>query len=248
MLANVRDFLLAFSVRWFVLMGVLLGVPFTIGGYFITGFAAQIILFMAGISCIVFSSYWVWKVENGARRKAEALIHHTVIDIGRSFLCSDPPGHEAWRAKITPTVTAARLQACLDYSVYSGGIGNNCWGPRERLILERGVNFVAGAAVSIDLMELDNRSPTRFWRWATDTDGDKRPLMSITCHRCQLIFIDEQGLVLDYFDFFVSFHYEEKPPPVRDGKTPTRYEKAPSLTGEHQFLYAREWKNEGGVK
>jgi hypothetical protein len=109
------------------------------------------------------------------------------------------------------------------------------------LILKRDVNFVARAAISIDLIELDNSSPTRFWRWTTD--GSERPLMLITCHRCQLVFIDKQDTVLDYFDFFVSLHYEENPPPVRDGKTPTRYEKMPSLIGENQFLYAREWKN-----
>ena len=116
-------------------------------------------------------------------------------------------------------------------------------GGQTTIVLKRDVNFVKGAEVSMDLIRLDNSSPTRFWRWATVTDGSEQPLMAIACHRCQLVFIDEQGLAIDYFDFFVSFHYEEKPPPVRDGKTTIRYEIMPSLIGENQFLYAREWKN-----
>jgi len=93
----------------------------------------------------------------------------------------------------------------------------------------RDVNFVKGAQVSIDLMELDDSSPTRFWRWKTDTDGGERPLVSPTCHRCQLVFVAEQGRP-DYFDFLVTF---------RD---------PPSLISEHMFLYARDWKNDGVLK
>lgn len=120
------------------------------------------------------------------------------------------------------------MQVYLDFSVYSGGVGYNFWYPKRRLALKRDVNFAGGADVSpIDLMELDNSSPTRFWRWATDTDIGERPLVSLTCHRCQLEFVAEQEPP-DYFDFIVTFH---------DGKIP-------SLIGEHMFLYARDWKND----
>lgn len=222
-------------------MTFLSGLPLLFGDYFVSGDAIRVILPIAGIVCMVTASFLVWKAENEARLKAEALVYHPFIDIGQSFLCFDPPQHEAWRAKIKPTKTV-NAQVCLDCSAYVGGIGDNFWGAKQRLVLKRDVNFVKGAEVSIDLIRLDNSSPTRFWRWAT-ANGDEWLLMSITCYRCQLVFIDKQGLALDYFDFFVSFHYEEKPPPVRDGKTPTRYEKMPSLIGENQFLYAREWKN-----
>jgi hypothetical protein len=210
------DFTSAFSVRWFVLVGIVLGVPLTIGGYFVTGAAAQIILFMTGVSCAVFSSYWVWRVENEARHKAEALVYHPLIDIERSCLFLDPTG---WKAKIIPRKKVTSVQVCLDTSAYSGGVGYNFWNPKGRSILIRDINFVVGAAVSIDLMELDSSSPTRFWRWATDTDGGERPLVLLTCHRCQLVLIAEQEAP-DFFDFIVTFHYEERPLQLVTGKHP----------------------------
>ena len=86
------------------------------------------------------------------------------------------------------------------------------------------INFIKDAQVSIGLMELDNSSPKRFWKWKTDMDEGELPLVSLTSHRCQLVFVAEQEK-LDYFDFLVTFN-----------------DATPSLIGEHLFLYAREWK------
>lgn len=183
--------------------------------------------------------YWIWKEEREARLKAEDLVYHQFIDIEHSFLFLDPPDYESWKAKIIFTMAVPNVQIYLDFSAYPGG---HAWDPKkrpDRLVLKRNVNFAKGAAVSIDLMELHDNDSMRFWRLA----GDEKPML-LSCHRCQLVFVNEQGRPLDYFDFFVSFHYEEKPPPIRDGKMPTRYEKAPSLIGENLFLYARNWKSE----
>jgi hypothetical protein len=221
---RILAFIRAFGVRWFIAMSGGLGVPLTVASYFVAGDVAKVILFLTGVGCAVFSSFWVWAVEHEARQKAEAIVFHPFIDIGQSFLFSEQPKYETWKAKITPTKSTDSVQVCLDYSAFSGGIGYNFWNHKGRLILTRGVNFVKDANVSIDLMELDNNSPTRFWRWKTDADGSERPLVSLTSHRCQLVFIAEQE-TLDYFDFLVTFH-----------------DATPSLIGEHMFLYARDWK------
>jgi hypothetical protein len=173
------------------------------------------------------------------QRKAEAIVFHPFIDIEQSFLYSEPPTYEAWKAKIISTKTVSSVQVCLDLSSHSGGAGYNFWNPKRRLILRENVNFIPGAEVVIDLMEIDNSRDTPSWHWVTNMH--EREPVSFTCHRCQLVFIAAQEPP-DYFNFIVDFHYEEKLPQSRDGKTSTRYEKAPSLIGEHRFLYAREWK------
>lgn len=70
----IRDFVRSFSVRWFVKMSGGLGVPLTISSYFVDGYAAKSILFLTGVVCAVFSSYWIWNVERISRLDAEAKI------------------------------------------------------------------------------------------------------------------------------------------------------------------------------
>jgi len=234
---HILDFVRAFGVRWFVAMSGGLGVPLTVFSYFVAGDIAKFILFLTGVGCAVFSSYWVWAVEHEARLKAEALVYHPFIDIEQSFIFSDPPKYEAWKAKIIPKKSVNNVQVCLEFSADSGGVGYNFRRPKRRLVLMENVNFVLGAEVQIDLIELNNSSDTPFWQWATNMHAGE-PLV-FTCHRCRLVFIAAQEPP-DYLDFIVDFHYEEKL--SRDGKTPPRYEKTPSLIGEHRFLYAREWK------
>ena len=236
------EFVRAFGVRWFVAMSILLGVPLTFESYFVPGSAAKFLLFCCRVGCLVFASFWIWNVERQARFKAEAIVLHPFIDIDHSFLCFESSsGHEVWKANIIPVKSVANVRVCLDVSAHSGGI-YEFWNTTRRLVLRRD-DFVTGAAVSMSLMELDNGSKGRVWRWATN-EGE-RPSVSLTSHRCQLVFVIDQG-PYDYFDFVVTFHY--KPPPLRDAKTPIPYEQTPSLMGEHMFLYSRNWKKDGVLK
>lgn len=158
-----------------------------------------------------------------AWRKAETIVYHHLIDIEHSDLFFGPR-NEKLEARIVPAKNTINTQVYLDTQEYKGGTAPNFWHPKGgRLILKRNVNFVKGIQISIDLMELDNDHMRRSWRWA----GGNRPLESLTCYRCQLVFVAEHELP-DYFYFIVSFH---------DGNKP-------SLTGEHMFLYAGEWKSE----
>jgi hypothetical protein len=232
------DFVLAFGVRWFVAMSVLLGVPLTFESYFVSGSVAKFLFFFCGVGCLIFSSFWTWKVERQARRKAEALVLHKLIDAEHSFLFLEPSARETWSASITPAMTVANVRVCLDVSAHSGGMGLNTWSTKRRLVLREDIRFVTGAAVSICLMEHDNGGKEQFWRWA----GEGNPRVSFTSQRCQLVFAAERG-PSDYFDFVVEFSL--KPPPLRDLRTPMPYEKTPSLIGEHMFLYSREWKKDG---
>jgi len=118
---HILDFVRAFGVRWFVAMSGGLGVPLTVFSYFVAGDIAKFILFLTGVGCAVFSSYWVWAVQHEARLKAEALVYHPFIDIEQSFIFSDPPKYEAWKATIIPTKKVTRVQVCLDSSAYLGG-------------------------------------------------------------------------------------------------------------------------------
>ncbi len=199
-----------------------LGVPLAVAGYLVAGDVAKVILVATGVCCAVFSSFWVWDVERRGRIKAEALVDHPLISIEDSFLFCEQPKSEDWKAKITPKQSTDNVTVCLDYSAYHGGVGHNFWNAKKRLIMMRGVNFAKDSEVSIDLMELDNSNPTRFWRWKT-ADSDQ-PLIARTLYQCQLVFIAEQEII-DYFDFIISFN-----------------DTAPSLTGEHMFSYARKWK------
>ena len=111
----------------------------------------------------------MWAVEREARQKAEAIVFHPFIDIGQSFLFLESE-HEVWKASIIPVKSVANVLVCLDVSAHSGGI-YDFWHTKRRLVLRRD-DFVMGAAVSISLMELDNGSKGRFWRWATN-EGDR---------------------------------------------------------------------------
>ena len=158
---------------------------------------------------------------------------HHLIDIGQSSLFLDPPEYEIWKAKIIFKKSINNVQVRLDFSANSGGVGYNFWRGKRGLVLGENLSFVLGAERIIDLIERDNRGDVPFWRWATG-----EPLV-FTCHSCQLVFLAAQEPP-DYLDFIVDFHYEENL--SHDGKTPSRYEKTPSLIGEGRFLYAREWK------
>jgi hypothetical protein len=182
---------------------------------------AWIFLFILNLFSV--APFRIWRREYALRRKAEALVDHPLIDIGRSFLYSEQPNGETWKEKITSTKSIGGVQVCLDYSAYSGGLGHNFWNPKRRLVLITRIDFVKDAQVSIGLMEIDNSGLTRFWRWKANTDGNDR-LLSLKNYRCQLVFIAEQETV-DYFDFLVNFHDD-----------------TPSLIGEHLFTYARDWK------
>ena len=175
--ARILAFVRAFGVRWFVAMSGGLGVPLTVASYFVAGDVAKAILFLTGVGCAVFSSFWVWASEHEAREKADAIVFYPFIDIGQTFVFSKQPNNETWTAKITPKKSISGVQVCLDYSAYSGGVGYNFWNHKRRLILMSDVTFVKDAQVSVDLMELDNSSPTRFWRWKTDTDRGEQPLL-----------------------------------------------------------------------
>ena len=223
-----RNFIRAFGVRWFVAMSGGLGVPLTVASFFLSGDAAKIILFVTGVACAIFSSYWVWNEEHVARLKAEAIVYHPFIDIKHSQIFLDPPRNESWKAIIT-FIRETSLQVCLTIETYPGGIGFHDWGDRRRWTLRKLVDVAEGERLSIDLMALDNSSPTRFWRWAAAT-ADVNTLVCQTCHRCQLVFMPQKG-PYDYFDFYVTFH-----------------DRTPSLAGEHLFLYAREWRNEDATK
>jgi hypothetical protein len=220
-------------------MTFLSGVPLTFGNYFVSAGGGPGFIFpMAGLGIMVFASFLVWKAENDARLKAEALVYHPLIDIKQSSLFLDPPEYEVWKAKIIPTKSVKNMQVCVDFVADSGGVGPNSKRPKRRLVLRGNADFVLGAEVPIDLMEQHhNSSGMPFWSWATTGES-----LVFTCHSCQLVFISAQEPP-DYLDFIVDFHYEEKL--SRDGKTPPRYEKTPSLIGERRFLYAREWKNDG---
>jgi len=200
-------------------MTFLSGLPLMFGGYFVSGNEVRFILPMAGIACMVVASFLVWKAENDARLKAEALVYHPIIDIRQSYLFLDPPKRKVWKAKIIPTKSVNNVQVCLDFSANSGGVGYNFWRDKRRLVLKENANFVLGAENIIDLIELD----IPFWRWATN-GGE--PLV-FTFHNCQLVFIAAQEPT-DYFDFIVDFH-----------------DKVPSLISEHMFLYAQDWKTRG---
>jgi hypothetical protein len=232
------NFILAFGDNWFVAMSGSLGVPLMISGYFVARDAAQVILFFTGIVCLIFSSFWVWNREHEARRKAEALVSHNLIDIKQSSLFLDPR-YEVWKAKLISKKSANNVQVCVDFVADSGGAGPNIKRSKRRLVLRENVNFVLGAEVPIELIARNNSRD--IWRWVTNS-ADERELVFV-CHRCQLVFIAAQEPT-DYFNFIVDFHYEEKPL-SRDGETPRRYEKTPSLIGEHRFLYAREWESDG---
>jgi hypothetical protein len=95
-------------------------------------------------------------VDAIAWRKTKAIVYHQFIDIGRSFLFSEPPNYEAWKAKIISTKSISNVQVCLDLSSHSGGVGRNFWEPKRRLSLMENVNFVSGAELPIDLMKLDS--------------------------------------------------------------------------------------------
>ena len=200
-------------------MTFLMGVPLTFGNYLLANDAARFLLPMTGIACMVVASFLVWKAENDARRKAEALVSHPIIE--RADLFFGPP-NEIWAARMIFAKNVCGAEVYLVSSEYSGGVGLARWRPKWRLVMRRDVNFSRGVEVSIDLMGRDN-GPAHSWRWA---DRGERPLVTPTCHRCQLVFVTEEAN--DYFDFIVSFH---------DGNTP-------SLIGEHMFLYARDWKTE----
>jgi hypothetical protein len=123
------NFIRAFWARLWVAMTFLLGVPLTFGNYFVSAGGVPGLIFpMAGVGMMVFASFLVWKAENDARRKAEALVYHPFIDIGQSSLCFDPLQHEGWRAKIKPTKSVTHVQVCLDCSAYVGG-----WVAKQRL-------------------------------------------------------------------------------------------------------------------
>jgi hypothetical protein len=234
-------FISAFFARWWVAMTFLCGLHLMFGDYFVSGEAVRFILPIAGIACMVAASFLVWKAENDARCTAEAMVYHPLIDIKQSCLCLEQLKREVWSAKIIPSKKVSDVQICFNLSHYSGGVGYNFWTPKRGLILMENVNFTPGVEISVDLMRRDNGTPNPFWRWATKHNGE--PVL-FTWYRCQLMFLAEHESP-DYFDFIVDFHYEEIPPLVRDGKTPTIYENKPSLIGEHRFLYAREWKNDG---
>src|ERR1700724_1109008 len=85
------NFIKAFLARWWVAVTFLSGVPLMFGSYFVPGGSAGFILPLAGICCMVFASFLVWKAENDARLKAEALVYHPFIDIERSYIFPDPP-------------------------------------------------------------------------------------------------------------------------------------------------------------
>jgi hypothetical protein len=74
--SGIISYIRAFGVRWFVAMSGGLGVPLTIASYFVAPDAAKVILFLTGVVCIIFSSYWIWKVEREARIKAEELVNN----------------------------------------------------------------------------------------------------------------------------------------------------------------------------
>lgn len=81
-------------------MTFLSGLPLMFGGYFVSGNEVRFILPMAGIACMVVASFLVWKAENDARLKAEALVYHPIIDIRQSYLFLDPPKRKVWKAKL----------------------------------------------------------------------------------------------------------------------------------------------------
>jgi hypothetical protein len=72
MLARFRDFIRAFSVRWFVAMSGGLGVPLTAAGIFFEPVVVKIIFFVTAVFCAVFSSFWIWNVEHEARLNTES--------------------------------------------------------------------------------------------------------------------------------------------------------------------------------
>jgi hypothetical protein len=222
-----RDFIRTFVARWFIAMTGPLSVPLAIGGSFATQDVLRIGLFLTSISCVIFSSYWAWREERIARRKAERIVYHPFVDIAQSCIFCDPK-NESWKAEIGFLQTVGPMRICLTVQTYLGGIGQHIWGNKTRWPLRGSVCVGKGEKVSIDLMALDNSSPAHCWCWSSETT-DVNTLILQTCHRCQLVFMPEKGRH-DYFDFYVSFH---------DG--------VPSLIGEHLFLYARAWKNDDAL-
>jgi hypothetical protein len=58
-----RDFVQAFGGRWFVAMSGPLSVPLGFIAYLVQNDAAKILLLVTAISCVIYSSYRVWKTE-----------------------------------------------------------------------------------------------------------------------------------------------------------------------------------------
>jgi hypothetical protein len=69
--ATFLQYLRAFTARWFVLMSGPLSVPAAIGAAIVPNWVARILLAGTAIVCILFSSYWVWRIEREKRAEAE---------------------------------------------------------------------------------------------------------------------------------------------------------------------------------
>jgi hypothetical protein len=69
---GVRDYLRAFTARWFIAMSGPLSVPAAALAYWAENTTAKIVFGATAIGCFVFSSYWVWRIERQKRHEAEA--------------------------------------------------------------------------------------------------------------------------------------------------------------------------------
>jgi len=179
-------------------------------------------LFMGNL--ILAAPFRLWNKEHTMLRKAEMLVAHPIIDIEHCYLYCQPPKNESWNAAITLLRASGAMRICLTVQTYLGGMGQHIWSERKRWTLLELANVAHGEQNLIELIELDSTGSAPFWRWAAAVPTDTNTAISRTCHRCQLVFMPQQGRY-DYFDFYLYFH-----------------ERTPSLMGEHLFLYAREWK------
>jgi hypothetical protein len=66
---TLRNFFQAFGSRWFILMSGPLTVPFSVAAVFVSSGWPKALLVALAISCAVFSSYWVWRMERLARNE-----------------------------------------------------------------------------------------------------------------------------------------------------------------------------------
>jgi hypothetical protein len=78
--ATFPEYLRAFTARWFILMSGPLSVPFAIAAALVESTIARVILAGTAVVCLIFSSYWIWRIERESRRAVESKLEALEAD------------------------------------------------------------------------------------------------------------------------------------------------------------------------
>jgi hypothetical protein len=70
--ASFRNYIVAFTSRWFIAMSGPISVPAAIAAIYVENTTAKILLGLTAIVSFGFCSFWIWKIEREARNAAEA--------------------------------------------------------------------------------------------------------------------------------------------------------------------------------